>query len=155
MGLRRPKAVIERREEIGAVLSGDDSARSPVGRVEAALDQSGRFEIIEEVCHDRSVHSEVLGEGELAINSALGGGGKDLVAPGATRKVGHSVVCGRGIRPKDDAQAPAEVACQRADAAGGAPDVTVTRDLIHHPIIAGKALPRRFSVARMICLTYS
>ena len=38
MGLRRPEAVIEGREELGAELRGDDSASSPVGRIGAALD---------------------------------------------------------------------------------------------------------------------
>ena len=134
----------------------DDSARSPVGRIRAALDQFGPFEIIEEVGHDGSVDSEVLGEGELATNSALSGGRKDLVAPRATRKVGHRVPCGRGIRPKNHAEAPSEVACQRADTAGGVPNfVRVTRDPIHHPIIAGKARLCRSSVAPMIWLAYS
>jgi hypothetical protein len=74
MSLRRPEAGIKGREEFGAELGGNDVARSPVRRIGATLDQSGGFEIIEEVCHDRSVHSEVLGQGELATNSALSGG---------------------------------------------------------------------------------
>jgi hypothetical protein len=85
MGLRRPEAVIEGREELGAELRGDDSASSPVGRIGAALDQFRRFQVIEEVGHDRSVDSEVLGQGELATDSALSGGGKDLVTPRAAR----------------------------------------------------------------------
>jgi hypothetical protein len=85
MGLRRPKAVIEGREELGAELCGDDSASSPVCRIGAALDQPRRFQVIDEVGHDRSVDSEVLGQGKLATDSPLSGGGKDLVAPRAAR----------------------------------------------------------------------
>ena len=103
MGLRRPEAVIEGREELGAELRGDDSASSPVGRIGAALDQASRFEVIEEVGHDRSVDSEVLGQGELATDSALSGGRKDLVTPRAARKVGHRGVRGPGVRPQDHA----------------------------------------------------
>jgi hypothetical protein len=156
MGLRRPKAVIEGREEFGAELRGDDSASSPVGRVGAALDQPRRFQVIEEVGHDRSVDSEVLGQGKLATDSALGGGGKDLVPPRAARKVGHRGVRGRGVRPQDHPQAPSEVACQRAGAAGGVPNVVmVSRDAIHPLMIAQKALLARSSCKPMICLIYS
>ena len=152
MGLRRPEAVIEGREELGAELCGDDSASSPVGRIGAALDQPRRFQIIEEVGHDRSVDSEVLGQGELATNSAPGGGGKDLVAARAAGEVGHRGVRGPGVRPQDHAQAPSEVPCQRAGAAGGVPHlVALTRDVIHHPIIADKARFPRSSVDMMIC----
>lgn len=156
MVLHRPEPGIQGPEELCAELGGDDSAGSPVGRIGAALDQARRFEVIEEVGHDRPVHSEVLGQGELATNSALSGGGKDLVAPRATRKVAHRVVRGRRIRPKDHAEAPSEVACQRADAAGGVPNfVAVTRDVLHYPIIADKALLPRSSVVLMIYLVYS
>ena len=137
MGFCRPEAVIEGREELGTELCGDDSASSPVGRVGAALDQPRRFQVIEEVGHDRSVDSEVLGQGKLATNSALSGGGEDLVPPRAARKVGHRGVRGRGVRPQDHAQAPSEVACQRADAAGGAANV-----VIHRLIIAEKRCPQ-------------
>jgi hypothetical protein len=155
MSLRRSEAVIKGREELSATLGGDDSPSSPVGRIGATLDQVRRFEVIEEVGHDRPVDPEVLGQGELATNCALSGGGKHLVAPGAARKVGHRVACGGRIRPKDNAQAPSEVACQRADAAGGAPNfVYVTRDVIHHPIIADDALLPRSSAMLMICVAY-
>jgi hypothetical protein len=81
----------------------------------------------------------VLGEGQLATDSALSGGGKDLVTPRAARKVSHRGVRGRGVRPQDYAQAPSEVACQRADAAGGATNViTATRGLIHRLIIIAR-----------------
>ena len=152
MGLRRPEAVVEGREELGAELRGDDSPSSPVGRIGTAFDQFRGFQLIEEVGHDRSVDSEVLGQGELATDSALSGGGKDLVTPRAARKVGHRGVRGRGVRPQDHAQAPSEVPCQRAGAAGGVPNfVAVTRDVIHHPIIADKARFPRSSVDTMIC----
>ncbi len=139
MGLSRAKAVIEGREEFAAELRGDDSASSPVGRIRAALDQSRRFQLIEQVGHDRSVDAEVLGQGELATDSALSRGGKDLVTPRAARKVGHRGVRGPGVGPQDHAQSPSEVPCQRADAAGGAANVvTVTGGLIHRLIIAKK-----------------
>jgi hypothetical protein len=147
MGLRRPKAVIEGREELGAELGGDDSASPPVCRIGPALDQFRCFEVIEEVGHHRSVDSEVLGQGKLAGDSALGGGGKDLVPPRATRKVGHRGVRSSGVRPQDHAQAPSEVACQRAGAAGGAANtVSATNAVIHHLIIAKKAQSYRSSV---------
>jgi hypothetical protein len=38
-GLRRPEAVIEGRETLGACWRGDDSPSSPVGRIGAALDK--------------------------------------------------------------------------------------------------------------------
>jgi hypothetical protein len=101
VGLYRSEAVVEGREELGAELRGDDSPSSPVGRIGSALDQACRFEVIEEVGHDRSVDPEVLGQGELATNSALSGCEENLVAPWAAREVGHRGVCGRGIRPKD------------------------------------------------------
>jgi hypothetical protein len=85
MGLCRAKAVIESREEFGAELRGDDSASAPVGRIGTALDQFRAFQLIEEVGHDRSVDSEVLGQAKLASDSALSGRGKDLVPAWAAR----------------------------------------------------------------------
>jgi hypothetical protein len=65
-------------------------------------------------------------------------------------------VSGRGVRPQDHAQAPSEVACQRAGAAGGPPNiVTATWAVVHHLIISLKARPGRSSVQPMICFTYS
>jgi hypothetical protein len=156
MSLRRVKAVIEGGEEFGAELRGDDSASPPVGRIRTALDQLRRFEAIYEVCHHRSVDSEVLGQGELATDNALSGRGKDLVPPRAAGKVGHRGARGRGVRPQDHAQAPSEIACQRADAAGGvANTVKGTRAVIHPLIIAKKARFSRSSEHPMICFTYS
>jgi hypothetical protein len=156
MGLRRPKAVIEGGEELRAELCGNDSASSPVCRIGAALDQLRRLEAIYEVGHHRSVDSEVLGQGELATDSALSRGRKDLVPARAARKVGHRCVRGRGVRPQDNAQAPSEVARQRADAAGGvANTVTATRAVIHPLIIGLKVRLGRSSVQTMICFAYS
>jgi hypothetical protein len=150
------KAIIEGGEEFGAELCGDDSASSPVGRIGAALDQLRRFEAIYEVGHHRSVDSEVLGQGELATDCALSRGRKDLVPARAARKVGHRGVSGRGVRPQDHPQAPSEVACQRADAAGGvANTVTATRAVIHPLIIGLKVRLGRSSVQPMICFAYS
>jgi hypothetical protein len=152
IGLSRPEAVVEGREELGAELRGDDSASSPVGRIGAALDQASRFEVIEEVGHDRSVDSEVLGQGELATNSALGGGGKDLVAARAAGQVGHRGARGRGVGPKDRAQAPSKIVCQRVVATEGGRNCVAVTGAVHHPIIADKALLSRSSVIMMICL---
>ena len=87
-----------------------------------------RFEVVEQVGHDRAVDAEVLGQGELAPDGALGRGRKDLVAPRAAGKVGHRLVGGLDVGPKDDAQAPPEVVGQCVIAAAGVPDfVPVTR----------------------------
>ncbi len=147
MGLCRPKAVIESREEFGAELRGDDSASAPVGRIGTTLEQFRGFKLIEEVGHDCSVDSEVLGQGKLASDSTLSGGGKDLVPPRAARKVGHRIARGLGVRPQDHAQAPSEVACQRADAAWGPANIIRATSSVIHPLIIGqKALSQRFSV---------
>ena len=156
LGLCCPQLVIQGREELDAELRRDDSARPPVAGIGTTLDQLGRLEIVEEVSHDRSIDSEVLGEGKLARHRALSRGGKDLVAPRTARKVGDRGARGQGVRPQDNTQAPAEVACQRADAAWGCPNlVAVTKVFIHHPIIADKALFERSSARLMICDTYS
>ena len=136
MGLRRSEALIEAGEELDAVLGGDDSAGSPISRIWVALDQGRRFEVIEEVGHDGAVDAEVLGQGELAPDSALGGGGKDLVAPRTAGEVGDRGMGGRDVGPKDHAQAPSEVVGQGVVAAAGVPDfVSVTRGVVHTPII--------------------
>ena len=149
MGLCRPKAVIESREEFGAELRGDDSASSPVGRIWTAFDQFRGFQLIEEIGHDRSVDSEVLGQGELAADSALSRGRKDLVSPRAARKVGHRIARGLGVRPQDHAQAPSEVACQRADAAWGPANIIRATRTVIHPLIIGP----KSAVLKTLCLT--
>jgi hypothetical protein len=160
MGLRRPKAVIEGGEELGAELCGDDSVSSPVGRIGAALDQFRGFQVIEEVGHDRSVDSEVLGQGELATDSALSGGRKDLIPARATRKVGHRSLCGLGVRPQDHAQAPSEIAGQGTGAAGSVANIgTAIGAFVHPLIIAKKRCPQdplslRPSADPMICVAY-
>jgi NADH dehydrogenase FAD-containing subunit len=137
-------------------LRGNDPASSPVGRIGAALDQSRGFQVIEKVGHDRSVNPKVLGQGKLATDSALSGGGKDLVPPRAAREVGHRGERGLGVRPQDHAQAPTEVACQGADAAGCVAKIVAKgRALIHGLIIAMKALFGRPSFVTMICFTYN
>jgi hypothetical protein len=138
MGLCRPKAVIESREEFGAELRGDDSASAPVGRIGTALYQFRGFQLIEEVGHDRSVDSEVLGQGELAADSALSRGRNDLVPPRTARKVGHRIARGRGVCPQDHPQAPSEVACQRADAAWGPANIIRATSTVIHPLIIAK-----------------
>ena len=148
MGLRRPKAVIEGSEEFGAELRGDDSASSPVDRIGPAFDQFRGFQLIEEVSHDRSVDSEVLGQGELATDSALSRGRKDLVSPRAARKVGYRGARGLGVRPQDHAQAPSEVACQRADAAWGPANIIRATSTVIHPLIIAKS-----AVPKTLCLT--
>jgi len=128
-------------------LRGDDSASAPVGRIGTALDQFRGFQVIEEVGHDRSVDSEVLGQGELASDSALSRCRKDLVPPWAARKVGYRGARGLGVRPQDHAQAPSEVTCQRADAAWGPANIRrATTTVIHTVIIGQKALSARLSV---------
>jgi hypothetical protein len=156
-GFRRPEAVIEGRKELGAELRGNDSPSSPVGGIGAPLDQVRRFQVIEEVRHDRAVDSEVLGQRELATNLALSGGRQNLVAPRAAGQVSHGGVCSPGIRAQNHAKAPAEVVSQRGVAAGGALSVVaLITDLIHHhPIIAGEALLSRSSATMMICPAYS
>lgn len=130
-------------------MGGQDPAGAPVGRIGAALDQAGGFEVIEEVGHDRTVDSEVLGESELAPNGALSGGGKDLVSPRATRKVGHSGVGCLDVGPKDHSQSPSEVVRQRVFAARGIPDfVAAASAVVHHPIIRAG---RRSVVDKMLC----
>jgi hypothetical protein len=112
LGLCCPQLVIQGREELDAELRRDDAARPPVAGIGTTLDQLGRLEIVEEVSHDRSIDSEVLGEGKLARHRALSRGGKDLVAPRTAGKVGDRGARGQGVRPQDNTQAPAEVACQ-------------------------------------------
>ena len=118
------------------MLRGDDSAGSPICRIRSAFDEARRFEIIEQIGHDRAIDAEVLGQGELAPNSALGGGGKDLVAPRTTREVGDRIVRGHDVGPKQSAQPPAEVLCQCVVTAGCFRDSTsMTRGVVHNFII--------------------
>ena len=136
VGFCCPEAVIEAAEEFVALLGGHDPVGPPVGRIGAALDQAGGLEVIEEVGHHRTVDSEVLGEGELATDGALSGGGEHLVAPRTARKVGHRGMGGLDVGPKNHAQAPSEVVGQGVVTAGGAPSfVTMTRGVVHDPII--------------------
>ena len=145
--LRRPETVIEAGEKLAAVLGGDDLSGAPVGRIGAARNQTGGFEVIEEVGHDRSVDSEMLGERDLATDGALGGGGEHLVAPWTTRKVSHRAVGGLDIGPENHAQAPSKVIGQRLCTAGDVPNfISVTSVVAHQPMV--RAGPR--SVAHKI-----
>jgi hypothetical protein len=123
-------------KELGAMLSGDNSASSPISRIRSALDEVRRFQIIEEIGHHRAVDAEVLRESELAPDRALGGRRKDLVAPRTARKIGDRVVRGGYISPKESAQTPTKVVRQCVVTAGGVPDfVSVTRGVVHNFII--------------------
>ena len=62
------QSAVQGDEQFGALLGGDHATSATVGRVGAALDESGRFEIVQQIGHDRAVDAEVLGEGELAPN---------------------------------------------------------------------------------------
>ena len=115
---------------------GDDSASSPIGRVTATLDQVRHLKVIEQVGHDRAVNTEMLGEGELTANRALGGSGEHLVAPGSAGQVSDSCVRGLDVGPKDHAQAPAEVVGQRLVVAQF---VLVTVDVVHLVSIRAEA----------------
>jgi hypothetical protein len=72
-----------------------------------------------------------------------------LVAPRTAGKVGDCGARGRGVRAQDRAQAPSEVASQRADATGGVPNfVTVTKRALHAPII-----PAQSAAPKILCYT--
>ena len=75
-GLCGLEAVIESSEELGSLSGGHDATGAAVGRIGPAFDQADGFEVVEEIGHDRAVDSEVLGERELAADSALRGGGE-------------------------------------------------------------------------------
>jgi hypothetical protein len=136
VGLRRSEALIELGKKLDAVLGGHHSASSPISRIRVAFDQGRRFEVIEEVGHDGAVDAEVLGQGELAAHSALGGGGKDLVAPRTAGEVGDRLMGGCHVGPKDRAQAPSEIVGQGVVAAAGNPTfASVTRGVVHTLII--------------------
>ena len=124
----------------------EQAVATAVGRIRAPLDQAGLGQAVQQVGHHGPVHAQMLGQGELATDSALSGGGKDLVTPRAARKVGHRIARGLGVRPQDHAQAPSEVACQRADAAWGPANIRATSSVIHPIIIGQKALSARLSV---------
>jgi hypothetical protein len=150
VGFRCPEAFVETGEEFIALLGGDDSAGAPVGRIGASLDQAFGFEVVEEVGHDRTVYSEVLGESELATDRALSGRRKHLVAPGAAGKVGDCGMGGLDIGPKNHAQTPSEIICQPVCAAQGVLYLALASDVVHQPII--RAGPR--SVAYKILCSY-
>jgi len=151
VGFCCPEAIIEAAEEFVALWGGHDPAGAPVRGIRAALDQAGGFEVIEKVGHDRTVHSEVLGQGELAGDGALRSGGKHLVAPRTSGKIGHRGMGRLDIGPKNHTQAPSEIVGQRVCAARGcALFVPVTSDLVHEPII--RAEPRSVG-GKILCIS--
>jgi hypothetical protein len=149
VGLRCPQAVIEAGEQFIALLGGNDSTGAPVGRIGATLNQVGCFEVIEEVGHDGTVDSEVVGQGELTTDGALSGGGEHLEAPGTAGKVGHGGVGRLDVGPKNHPQAPSEVVGERglAGRVHSCP-ITGASDVIHHSIL--RVEPRRV-VEKMLC----
>jgi hypothetical protein len=135
-GLCCSKALVELDKELGAMLRGDDSASSPISRIRSAFDEVRRFKIVEEIGHDRAIDAEVLGQGELAPNGALGRCRKDLVAPWTAREICDRIVRSHDVGPKQSAQTPAQVLCQCVVTAGGFPDyVSMTRGVVHNSII--------------------
>ena len=155
MRFRFPEAVVEGHEELGALFGGNDVASAPVGGGGATQDEARRFEVIQEVGHDRAVDAEVLGQGELTVDVAVCGGGEDLVAPWTTGKVGQRGVRGRDIGPEDHAQAPSEIFRECLVAAA---NVRLLRWVVRgsmHPIILAFLSPdrrrHRCSVRMMLC----
>ncbi len=145
-------------KEVRAVLRCDNSARPPISRIRAALNQVRCLEVVEEIGHDRAVDAEVLGQGELAPNGALGSRRQHLVAAWTARKVGNGIVRSSDVGPKQCTQAPAEIICQRVvTSAWVVGSVSLTRVIDHIFIIrvvVREALSCRCSVAMMICLQY-
>jgi hypothetical protein len=128
--------MVEVHEDLGAVWGGHDTASAPVGGIRAALDQAGCFEVVEEIGHDRAVDPEVLGQGQLAANSAMSGRGEDLVAPRPAGEIGHGGMRGRDVGPEEHAQAPSEIFGQGVLAAAGLTRVVlVLHDVAHRLII--------------------
>jgi hypothetical protein len=87
-------------EEFVSLLGGDDSAGAPVGRIRTWLDQARSFEVIQDVGHDRTVDSEVLGEGELTSERALSGRRKEPGSPLERREGRPRVMSGPDVGPK-------------------------------------------------------
>ena len=86
------------------MLRCDNSARPPISRIRAALNQVRCLEVVEEIGHDRAVDAEVLGQGELAPNSALGSRRQHLVAAWTARKVGNGIVRSSDVGRKQSTQ---------------------------------------------------
>jgi hypothetical protein len=132
MCFRRPEPAVEGGEERGPLPGDHDVAGAPIGRIGPAFDQAGRFEVVEEVGHDGAVDAQVLGQGELASDDTPSGGGQDLVATWAAGEVGDRGVRGRHVGPKDRAETPTEVICQRVvTSAWFVGSLSLTRDVGH------------------------
>jgi hypothetical protein len=130
------EAVIESSQELGTVFGGDDVAGAPVGRVGAAFDQAGGLEVVEEVGHDGSVDAEVLGEGELAADSAVCRSGEHLITAGTAGEVSDCVVRGDDVRPEDRPEPPPQVVGQCVAAAADRQcSVSVLSDIGHEVML--------------------
>ncbi|MDB5067865.1 MAG: hypothetical protein JWM18_4299 [Chloroflexi bacterium] len=135
--------MVEGHQDLGAASGGDDTASAPIGGVRAPLDQPGRFEVVEEIGHDCAIDTEMLGQGELAANRAVSGGGEDLVAPRTARDIGHGGMRGLDVCPEDHAQAPSEIFRQGVLGVGAFPRVVVVLlDIAHHLIIRARRRKR-------------
>jgi hypothetical protein len=135
-GLRSLEAVIESRQEFGALLGGDDATGAPVSRIGAALDQAGSFQVVEQVGHDRAVDSEVLRKCELTANRAVCGSGEHLIAAGTAGQVSDRVERGRDVGPEDRPESPSKIVCERSAAAVDRHcAVSVLNDIAHGVIV--------------------
>ena len=110
------QAVIEGGQEPGALGGDDDSASSSIGGIGLTFDQPGPFEVIEEVGHDRPVDAQVVGQGQLATDLPMGGGGHHLVATRAAGKLGYCLIGGSHVSPEHHAERPAQILSQRVTA---------------------------------------
>ena len=135
MGLCGLEAVIENYQELGSFSGGDDAAGAPVGRVGAPFDQARRFEVIEEVGHDRAVDSEVLGQGELAADGAVRSCGEHLIAAGAAGQVRDGRVRGRDVSAEDRPEPPSQIVGQRMPQLRPTPADSVISEFGHDVII--------------------
>jgi hypothetical protein len=111
---------------------------APISGIGATLDQTGGFEVVEEVGHDRSVDSEVLRESELAADGAVGSSGERLIAAGTAGQIRHRGVRGGDVGPEDRPESPTQIVRQRiATAAYRLCRVLVLSDIGHDFIVTG------------------
>jgi hypothetical protein len=54
------QTAVQGNQQLGSLLRGDDATSAAVCRIGAAPDESGRFEIVQEIGHDRAVDAETL-----------------------------------------------------------------------------------------------
>ena len=96
---------------VAAARGGQDAAGPAVGRVGASLDEPGRLEVVEQVGHDRAVHPQAVGQGQLAAVLVPGGRGEHLEAARAAGQVGQGVLGGLEVAAEDHARAPSPGRC--------------------------------------------